>query len=165
MKKVLWAPWRMEYILGEKEPGCIFCPYTRQGTDEDNLILFKGRLTMVMMNKFPYNNGHLLVSPLKHVFSMDELTPEELTDLMLKIQASLKFIKQEMHPDGFNVGLNIGKVAGAGVEQHLHFHIVPRWNGDTSFMTVLGEVRVIPEHLKATYKRLKPYFDKLKEEE
>ncbi|MCD6320149.1 MAG: HIT domain-containing protein [Candidatus Desulfofervidaceae bacterium] len=162
---ILWAPWRMEYILGEKEPGCIFCPHTRKGTDEDNLILFKGRLTMVMMNKFPYNNGHLLVSPLRHVSSLDALTPEELTDLMLKIRASLKFVKQEMNPDGFNVGLNIGKVAGAGVEQHLHFHIVPRWNGDTSFMTVLGEVRVIPEHLKATYKRLKPYFDKLKEEE
>jgi len=162
--EILWAPWRMEYILGEKEPGCIFCPHTRQGTDEDNLILFKGRLTMVMMNKFPYNNGHLLVSPLRHVFSLDALTPEELTDLMLKIRASLRFLKQEMNPDGFNVGLNIGKVAGAGVEQHLHFHIVPRWNGDASFMTVLGEVRVIPEHLKATYRRLKPYFDKLKEE-
>ena len=114
--EVLWAPWRMEYILGEKEEGCIFCPHQRKGTDEENLILFKGRLTMVMMNKFPYNNGHLLVSPIRHVYSLDELTPEELTDLMLKIRASLRFIKQEMNPDGFNVGLNIGKVAGAGVE-------------------------------------------------
>ena len=163
--EVLWAPWRMEYILGEKEEGCIFCPHQRKGTDEENLILFKGRLTMVMMNKFPYNNGHLLVSPIRHVYSLDELTPEELTDLMLKIQASLRFLKKEMNPDGLNVGLNIGKVAGAGVEQHLHFHIVPRWTGDTSFMTVFSEVRVIPEHLKATYKRLKPYYDKLKEEE
>ena len=161
----LWAPWRMEYILGKKEPGCIFCPDTRQGTDEDNLILFKGRLTMVMMNKYPYNNGHLLVSPLRHVSCLDNLKIEELTDLMLKIKASLQFIKEEMHPDGFNVGLNIGETAGAGMAEHLHFHIVPRWNGDTSYMTVLGEIRVIPEHLKRTYKRLKPYFDKLKEEE
>jgi len=161
----LWAPWRMEYILGKKEPGCIFCPDTRQGTDEDNLILFKGRLTMVMMNKYPYNNGHLLISPLRHVPCLDHLKTEELTDLMLKIKASLQFIKEEMHPDGFNVGLNIGETAGAGMAEHLHFHIVPRWNGDTSYMTVLGEIRVIPEHLKRTYKRLKPYFDKLKEEE
>ncbi len=163
--EVLWAPWRMEYILGEKEKECIFCVHKRQGTDEENLVLYKGRLTGVMMNKFPYNNGHLLVFPIRHVFCLDELNPEEMTDLMLKIRASISFLKKEMNPDGFNVGLNIGKVAGAGVEQHLHFHIVPRWVGDTSFMTILGEVRVIPEHLKATYRRLRPYYDQLLKEE
>ncbi|HDD44806.1 MAG TPA: HIT domain-containing protein [Candidatus Desulfofervidus auxilii] len=162
---ILWAPWRIKYILGKKEKNCIFCIHNREGTDEENLILYRGKLTTVIMNKYPYNNGHLLVAPIRHVPELDDLTIEELADLMIKIRASVDFLRKEMQPDGFNVGLNIGKVAGAGVAAHLHFHIVPRWNGDTSFMTTLGETRVIPESLKETYKRLKPYFDKLREEE
>jgi len=161
--KILWAPWRMKYILGKGEKNCIFCVNSRPGTEEENLILFKGRLTTVLMNKYPYNNGHLLVAPIRHVPELDDLKIEELIDLMEKIRASINFIRKEMNPDGFNVGLNLGKVAGAGVAAHLHFHIVPRWNGDTSFMTVLGQTRVIPESLEDTYKRLKPYFETLEE--
>jgi ATP adenylyltransferase len=147
----------MEYILGEKETECIFCVALTQG----DLTLYKGDLSMVMMNKYPYINGHLLVAPKRHIASLEEMTMEEMGDLLKKVRESIGALKEAMHPDGFNVGLNLGLVAGAGVEQHLHFHIVPRWHGDTNAMTVFAEVRVIPEHLKATYKNLKPHFDKL----
>lgn len=162
---ILWAPWRIKYILGKKESECIFCPYNRKGTDEENLILFKGRYSMVMMNKYPYNNGHLLVSPLTHTPDLEGLGVDELKDLIIKVKESIRILKEVMKPDGFNVGLNLSRVAGAGMADHVHFHIVPRWNGDTSYMTVLGEVRVIPEDLKSTYRRLKPYFDDLKKKE
>ena len=156
--KQLWAPWRMEYILGEDKPaGCIFCPWP----DEDlqaRLILFSGRLTRIMMNKFPYINGHLLVSPLRHVPGLIDLSQEELLDLMLKVRQSLEMLKKAMNPHGFNVGLNLGVVAGAGVESHVHFHIVPRWQGDTNFVPVFADVRVIPEHFQATYQKLLPFF-------
>ncbi len=117
---------------------------------------------MVMMNRFPYNNGHLLVAPWKHTASLDGLKDEELFDLVRTVRWSVAVLRETMSPDGFNVGLNLGAVAGAGVEDHVHFHIVPRWNGDTSFMTVLAEVRVIPEHLQQVYERLLPYFEKEK---
>jgi ATP adenylyltransferase len=117
---------------------------------------------MVMMNRFPYNNGHLLVAPWKHTPSLDGLEDEELFDLVRTVRLSVAVLRETMSPDGFNVGLNLGAVAGAGVEDHVHFHIVPRWNGDTSFMTVLAEVRVIPEHLQQIYERLLPYFEKEK---
>jgi ATP adenylyltransferase len=117
---------------------------------------------MVMMNRFPYNNGHLLVAPWKHTASLDGLKDEELFDLVRTVRWSVAVLRETMSPDGFNVGLNLGAVAGAGVEDHVHFHIVPRWNGDTSFMTVLAEVRVIPEHLQQIYERLLPYFEKEK---
>ena len=115
-----------------------------------------------MMNRFPYVNGHLLVAPVRHVPSLDELGADELLDLLLVVRGAMGGLKGLMSPEGFNVGLNLGKVAGAGVEEHLHFHIVPRWNGDTNCMTVLGEVRVIPEHIAETYRRLIPYFQSLK---
>jgi ATP adenylyltransferase len=117
---------------------------------------------MVMMNRFPYNNGHLLVAPWKHTPSLDGLEDEELFDLVRTVRLSVAVLRETLSPDGFNVGLNLGAVAGAGVEDHVHFHIVPRWNGDTSFMTVLAEVRVIPEHLQQIYERLLPYFEKEK---
>ncbi len=160
--RVLWAPWRMEYILGNKEEGCIFCSHTKSHLKK-NLILYLGPMSMVMMNKYPYNNGHLLVSPLKHVPDLEGLRFEEMSDLFLKVKESVRIIKKVINPDGFNIGINLGRVAGAGFEEHVHFHIVPRWNGDTSCMTVLSETRVIPEHLKQTYKRLLPYFKLLKE--
>lgn len=156
----LWAPWRMEYILGKREPYCIFCPEGDGHSDEERLILFRGRLTMVMMNKYPYNNGHLLVAPWRHVAGLEELYEEEMTDIMRWLQKSIRILRQVMKPDGFNVGLNLGAAAGAGVESHLHFHIVPRWQGDTNFMTVFAEVRSIPEHLKQTFAKLLPHFRK-----
>jgi len=161
--KVLWAPWRMEYILGEnKSQECIFCP--QSGEDlKSRLVLFSGRWSRVMMNKYPYINGHLLVSPLRHVPGLDDLTETELLDVMVKVRQSLAILKKVMNPDGFNVGLNLGQVAGAGVESHLHFHIVPRWLGDTNYIPVFSEVRVIPEHFLKTYEKLAPYFQALED--
>ncbi|OEU46325.1 MAG: HIT family hydrolase [Desulfobacterales bacterium C00003060] len=156
--KTLWAPWRIEYILSEKEHECIFCIAL---FERSNLTLYKGALSMVMMNKYPYINGHLLVAPKRHISSLDEMTMAEMADILRMMKDSIGILREAMKPDGFNVGLNLGVVAGAGVEQHLHFHIVPRWHGDTNAMTVFGEVRVIPEHLEATYHSLKPYFERL----
>jgi ATP adenylyltransferase len=118
-------------------------------------------MTMVVMNKFPYINGHLLVATTKHISTLNQLGKGEMGDLLETVEQSVGILKKVMSPDGFNIGLNLGKVAGAGVEEHLHFHIVPRWFGDTNALTVLADVRVIPEHLLATYNNLKPYFDKL----
>lgn len=156
--KTMWAPWRMEYILSDKEEGCIFCEAL---SEQGETMLFKGRATMVMMNKYPYINGHLLVAPTRHLATLDQLTKSEMGDLLLTVEQSVGVLKKEMNPDGFNVGLNLGRVAGAGVEEHLHFHIVPRWFGDTNALTVFADVRVIPEHIKATYNNLKPHFDQL----
>jgi ATP adenylyltransferase len=156
--KTMWAPWRMEYILKDKEERCIFCEALKK---QDELTLFKGEITMVTMNKFPYINGHLLVAPRRHIAALDQLDKSEMGDLLATVEQSVGILKTVMKPDGFNVGLNLGKVAGAGVEEHLHFHIVPRWFGDTNALTVFGEVRVIPEHIKATHKNLMPYFNKI----
>jgi ATP adenylyltransferase len=156
--KTMWAPWRMDYILSDKEEGCIFCLAL---SEQDNLTLYKGEISMVMMNKFPYINGHLLVAPKIHLSTLDQLKKEEKGDLLETVEKSIGILKKVMNPDGFNVGLNLGKVAGAGVEEHLHFHVVPRWFGDTNALTVFADVRVIPEHLLATYNNLKPYFNKL----
>ena len=156
--ETMWAPWRMEYILKEKEEQCIFCEALK---DKDGLTLFKGEMTLVTMNKFPYINGHLLVAPKRHIAGLDQLDKSEMGYLLATVEQSVGILKTVMKPDGFNVGLNLGKVAGAGVEEHLHFHIVPRWFGDTNALTVFGEVRVIPEHIKATYNNLKPHFNKI----
>lgn len=156
--KTMWAPWRMEYILGDKEDGCIFC---KALAEQDNLTLYKGNMTMVVMNKFPYINGHLLVATTRHISTLNQLGKGEMGGLLETVEQSVGILKKVMSPDGFNIGLNLGKVAGAGVEEHLHFHIVPRWFGDTNALTVFADVRVIPEHLLATYNNLKPYFDKL----
>lgn len=156
--KTMWAPWRMEYILGDKEDGCIFCIAKDA---KDGLTLFANDQTMVVMNKFPYTNAHLLVAPIRHVASLDQLNMEEMGVLTKTVQQSIEILKKVMNPDGFNVGLNQGKVAGAGVEEHLHFHIVPRWFGDVNALTVFADIRVIPEHIQATYNNLKPYFDEL----
>ena len=153
--KTMWAPWRMEYILGDKENGCIFC---KALSEQDNLTLYKGKATLVLMNKFPYINGHLLVAPIKHISSLDQLSKSEMGDLLKTVEQSVGILKKVMNPDGFNVGLNLGKVAGAGVEEHLHFHIVPRWPGDHNFMPVIADTMVMPQHLDSSYKMLKPFF-------
>lgn len=161
--KTLWAPWRMEYILNNtKETECIFCPREKEHKAE-RLLLFQGTRSLVVMNKYPYINGHLLVAPLSHVAALDQLKKEEMGALMTMVSHSVAILKKTMKPEGFNIGLNLGKVAGAGVEDHLHFHIVPRWNGDTNFMTVFGDVRVIPEHMEQTYWRLLPFFKEVAE--
>jgi len=155
----------MDYILGENKPqGCIFCPWPGEDLAE-RLVLMSGRLTRIMMNKYPYINGHLLVSPRRHVPSLDDLSPAELLDLQVKLRQAMGILKETMRPDGFNVGLNLGVVAGAGVEAHIHWHIVPRWNGDPNYIPVFAEVRVIPEHFRQTYARLAPHFEALKDED
>ncbi|MFH1487985.1 MAG: HIT domain-containing protein [Pseudomonadota bacterium] len=151
----------MKYILSEKEEICIFCPGEDRNLDEARLILYVDSTTMVMMNRYPYNNGHLLVAPVNHRPDLEHLSDEEMLKLFMRVRKSTEILKKAMNPEGFNVGLNLGRVAGAGVEEHMHFHIVPRWNGDTNVMTVLGEVRVIPEHIRETYRKLKPYFDQM----
>jgi len=156
--KTMWAPWRMEYILSEKTDQCIFCEAITQKGD---LTLYRGNTTMVMMNKFPYINGHLLVAPKKHLSTLDLLDRAQMSDLLMTVERSIDILKKAMNPDGFNVGLNLGRVAGAGVEEHLHFHIVPRWFGDVNALTVFADVRVIPEHIQSTYNNLKPLFEKL----
>jgi ATP adenylyltransferase len=159
--KTLWAPWRMAYILSDKTQGCIFCEFPKQGKnkDRDNLILYRSFHTFVIMNRYPYNNGHLMVVPYIHTPSLDGLTDEALLDFMKITQHSVNSLKKVLMPEGFNMGINVGKIAGAGMEDHLHLHMVPRWAGDTSFMTVLDEVRVIPEHVMDTYDKLFAVFN------
>ncbi len=154
----LWAPWRISYILDEKENGCIFCNRLHEGDDRKRLVLYRGENTIVMLNKYPYNNGHLMIAPKRHVDSLEDLGTEELNELMVTIQRCVALLKETLSPSGFNIGANVGKVAGAGVEDHIHFHLVPRWEGDTNYMPVLADTRVIPEHLHDTYDRLYQAF-------
>ncbi len=161
----LWAPWRMGYILdnGKNHEGCFLCAAMDKHQDRENYVLHRGRHSSVIMNRYPYNNGHLLVVPNAHVPDMSSLPVEELTDMMQCTQQAIDILRQDVNPDGFNVGINIGKAAGAGLPEHLHIQIVPRWNGDTSYISVFDETRVVPELLDKTYARLKPYFEKIRE--
>jgi ATP adenylyltransferase len=157
--KVLWAPWRMAYIKNARRPArCIFCVKAGERRDAANLLLHRGRHGLVMMNLFPYNSGHLLVAPYAHVKSLERLPDEAALDLLALTSLSLKVLRAEIRPEGFNIGVNLGRVAGAGIEGHVHLHIVPRWNGDTNFMPLFGETRVMPEHLRATYRKLLARF-------
>jgi len=155
----------MKYILKneKRQPGCILCEEAKKNDDRKNYILYRGRHSFVIMNLYPYNNGHLLIVPTTHESDIDKLPEKELTGLMLVTQAAVNILKQAMKPEGFNVGINLGKSAGAGIPEHLHIQIVPRWTGDTSYLTVFDETRVMPELLDGTYERLRPYFEKLKE--
>jgi ATP adenylyltransferase len=157
----LWSPWRMEYIrsaVAEEPEGCFFCEALAKDDDEGTLILARGELAFVILNAYPYNPGHLMVATNRHVGELEELTPGELADSGALQQRSLRALRESSNPDGFNVGMNLGRVAGAGIPGHLHWHVVPRWNGDTNFMPVVGETKVLPELLSETYARLKPLF-------
>jgi ATP adenylyltransferase len=159
--KRLWAPWRLEYILGEKPGYCIFCTMPAEDKDRENYILYRGRENFVIMNKYPYNNGHLMVIPYKHAEIIEDFSDSELTEAMALTRECCRIMRDAMHPQGFNVGLNVGQAAGAGIKEHLHFHIVPRWEGDTNFMSVVEDTRVMPQHLTETYEQLRPGFEKL----
>lgn len=161
----LWAPWRMGYIVNNSKDhtSCFLCEARKQNDDRKNYVLYRGRHSYVIMNLYPYNNGHLLVVPYAHVPDMNALSIDALTDLMKCTQDSLNALKQDMNPEGFNIGINIGKVAGAGLPEHMHIQIVPRWTGDTSYLTVFDETRVMPELLNGTYDRLRPYFEKIED--
>jgi len=159
--KRLWAPWRMEYILGEKTGGgCLFCVKAKESKDRENYILYRGQRCFIMLNIYPYNNGHLMIAPYQHAASVEDLDEETLTELMLLLNKSLRLLRRAMGPRGFNIGINLGKAAGAGIEEHVHIHIVPRWEGDTSFMPVLAETKVIPELLDGTYEKLMAALEK-----
>lgn len=156
--KQLWAPWRIDYITGKKPAGCILCDKPKEKKDRANLILHRGKHGFIMMNLYPYNNGHLMVTPYEHVNTLEALSDDVLKNLMQLTRKSLAALRKSFRPEGANVGLNLGKAAGAGIEDHLHFHVLPRWVGDTNFMTSVSETRVIPEDLEETYRQLKPHF-------
>lgn len=194
--KQLWAPWRIEYILGPKPDECVFClPNAGEPSslgasahgepaceaeacakaeacaraeacadDEARLVLYRGQNCFVIMNKFPYSNGHLMVCPYRHVMALEKLEPAETTELMWLLQQCAIILKEHFHCEGLNIGLNQGQAAGAGIREHLHFHLVPRWNGDSSFMAVMDDVRAMPQYLGETYQSLKPHFARLQPE-
>lgn len=147
----LWAPWRIGYILGYKDTGCIFCTKPAESDDRKNYILERCEKSFVVMNIFPYNIGHLMVSPYRHIAEMSQLTDEELLELMRVTAKWVDIVKEALDAQGFNIGVNLGRVAGAGFDQHIHFHIVPRWNGDTNFMPVLGDTRILNRSLDEAY--------------
>ena len=157
----LWTPWRMAYIKGdERHAECIFCafPNMEAANDESNLILARGDRSFVILNKFPYNSGHLMVAPFRHTAEWETLSPEELADITSWSQRCIDALKKTHAPQGFNVGVNQGIPAGAGIADHVHLHVVPRWGGDTNFMTTVGETKVLPESLDETYRRLKEHL-------
>ncbi len=161
--KHLWAPWRLQYIQNanaEKEKGCIFCSIPKESPENDqkNLLLFRGKKAFVMLNKFPYNNGHLLIIPYRHLADFELLDGDEKLEMMDLIGKSIYALKKAFHPQGFNIGMNVGRVAGAGIDDHIHFHVVPRWNGDTNFMPVVGQTKVISSSLEDTLMDLRKYF-------
>ena len=157
--KRLWAPWRMQYIKKAKEGGCILCEKPKEDRDKENYILYRSAHSFVMLNTYPYNNGHLMVSPYAHSNSLEALSDDILLDMFKVTSLSTSVLKAAFSPEGFNIGMNLGKTAGAGIDDHLHIHIVPRWNGDTSYMPVISETRVLPEHLMDTYQKILPHFE------
>jgi ATP adenylyltransferase len=156
----LWAPWRMGYVqaVDKKVEGCIFCTKPAAAEDKKNLILHRGTHVFVLMNLFPYNNGHLMIIPYQHSCDILALPPETAAELWAKLCLCKQALSAAFHPDAFNIGMNIGRTAGAGIDQHVHMHIVPRWNGDTNFMPVIGKTKVISQGIKETYDQLLPHF-------
>ena len=154
----IWAPWRIKYIQMAQIEGCILCDKPKENNDALNYILYRGDKNFVIMNSYPYNPGHLMIAPYRHIANLEELTDEELHEHFNIVSRSIRLLKQVFKPDGFNLGINMGKVAGAGINDHIHTHIVPRWQGDTNFMPVLSDVKVVPEALTETYEKLKGKF-------
>ena len=161
MKK-LWAPWRIEYIRSPKEDGCIFCDKPAGDNDREDLILYRGEKAFILMNLYPYNNAHLMIAPYIHVDNTEELDVDTYKEIMVLADQSMAILKETMDAQGFNFGANIGAAAGAGIEDHIHFHIVPRWAGDTNFMPVLGHTKVEVQGLQECYDLLRPPFDRIK---
>jgi ATP adenylyltransferase len=157
--KQLWAPWRMQYIGGEQRPGCLFCRMIENPDDADaHLVLWRPPGAIVMLNKFPYNPGHALVAPAKHTPTFEQLDDAQSLDLMRAQKRTLQVIRSAMNPDGFNVGSNLGNAAGAGIPDHVHIHVVPRWSGDTNFMAVIDDVKIVNEALAQTADKLRSAF-------
>lgn len=157
IRKQLWAPWRMEYIarISKRSSGCLFCQKGRSKSDARNLVLQRVRTGFSILNRYPYSNGHLMVAPYRHVGSLERLTDAEWLDLLKLIQAAMHRLDQKFLPQGYNLGINLGRSAGAGIPGHLHLHVVPRWKGDTNFMPVLSDTRVVSQSLESAYRQLK----------
>ena len=159
--KQIWAPWRMEYIKKDKSGECIFCNLPKAGDDKNNFILFKGIYCFIIMNIYPYNTGHLMIVPYRHCACITELDTDESMELNELTKRSIQILRKVNTPDGFNVGFNLGKSAGAGYDEHIHNHVVPRWTGDTNFMPVLADIKIHPENLQQSYAKLVPHFNKI----
>jgi ATP adenylyltransferase len=154
----LWAPWRMEYIGSAREgkdEGCLFCEKPKEGDDEKALILARTELSFAMLNRYPYNSGHLMVAPFRHVGELEEVKDDESLDMQQLLQRCITALKEAMQPEGFNIGMNLGVVAGAGIPDHLHWHVVPRWTGDTNFMPVIGITKVLPQELDRSFELIR----------
>ena len=160
--EIIFAPWREAYIKGEKPADCVLC---RNSSHDDELVVYDGETTYVMVNRYPYTGGHLMVVPFRHLKSLQDIRQEERLEIFSLVDISVQILKLAMKPEGFNVGMNMGKAAGAGIDDHLHIHVVPRWPGDTNFTTVIGDIRVIPSDVLATARELRPYFNKFKQGE
>lgn len=154
----LWAPWRLEYIQSSPEEACFLCAAAAGEDDAGTLVVARDARCFVILNRFPYNSGHVMIAPYRHCGRLEDLGDADLLDLMRLTERTVRVQARVLHPDGYNIGLNLGRAAGAGVEDHLHIHVVPRWVGDTNFMPVLGETKVLPEHLQATRARLAEGF-------
>jgi len=150
----IWAPWRIEYIRSEKPQECIFCQKQKEDRDAENYILARGKKNFVILNLYPYNPGHIMVAPYRHLSDLQDLTDDELLEHFDLVRKSAGALRNEYNPQGFNIGMNLGSVAGAGIEDHIHTHVIPRWSGDTNFVTVVSDLRVIPHALDATYAEL-----------
>jgi ATP adenylyltransferase len=157
----IFAPWRSAYIRGEKATGCVLCKDAARG---DDLVLCEGKSGYIMVNRYPYTGGHLMIVPFRHLSCLADLLPAEREELFAFMDLSVRVLTEAMKPEGFNLGMNLGKAAGAGIDDHLHIHVVPRWGGDTNFMSVIGEVRVIPEDVSGTARELRPFFTKFQQE-
>jgi ATP adenylyltransferase len=162
--KIISAGWRMEYIEKDDDGSCIFCKKIESSSDEDNFIVRRGRLAYIIMNIYPYTTGHLMVAPYRHVGRISDLTGEESAEIIQLVAWSERLLGSALHPDGFNVGMNVGKCAGAGYPNHIHMHIVPRWQGDTNFMPVVSESKVLPETLSETYSKIMKAGHEIQEE-
>ena len=155
----LWTPWRYQYIASLKKPSrCVFCLEASSEYDERDFVVFRGKSSFVILNIFPYTTGHLLVAPYTHTADFQNASPEESAEMLELVKRCQYALQQTYQPDGFNIGMNLGRCAGAGVEHHLHMHVVPRWIGDSNFMTIVGETRVLPETLESTFSKLRPHF-------
>jgi ATP adenylyltransferase len=156
----LWSPWRLEYVISKKPDGCVFC-HASDPSHPDPLLVFRGGLAYVVLNLYPYNNGHLMVVPHRHESTLAGLTRAEMNEVGELTQLSERALREAYQLEGINVGVNLGSAAGAGIEEHVHLHLVPRWNGDTNFMTIVGQTRVLPEEIASTAARLRPIFERL----
>ena len=155
MPEVLFAPWRYEYLVAEKSKTCIFCEALASADEEKSLIVYRGRRVFALLNRYPYTNGHLMIAPYEHIATLQEVDSETIAETMALAQRAMKLLEDEYSPHGYNVGFNQGRVAGAGVEHHIHMPVVPRWGGDTNFMPVLADTRVMPQSLDDSFRALR----------